>query len=68
MFDPSKSLEDNLLAFKAACENIDAECAKILFDNFDILKKRGPDRDARAIFNASVKKALDALPDQDEPA
>ena len=68
MFDPSKSLEDNLLAFKAACENIDAECAKILFDNFDILKKRGPDRDARAIFNASVKKALEALLDEEKSA
>ena len=68
MFDPSKSLEDNLLAFKAACENIDADCAKILFDNFEILKKRGPDRDARTIFNSRVKKALGALPDEEESA
>lgn len=69
MFDPSKSLDENLLAFKAACEEIDADCAKILFDNIDILKKYGPDRDARGTFNAIVKKALAALPaDEEEQA
>lgn len=66
MFDPSKSLDDNLLAFKAPCEEIDAECAKILFDNIEILRKHGPDRDARGTFNANVKKALGALPSDKE--
>jgi hypothetical protein len=68
VFDPSKSLDDNLLAFKAACEEIDADCAKILFDNLEILKKNGPDRDARGVFNANVKKALAALPDEEAQA
>ena len=68
MFDPSKSLEDNLLAFKAACEKIDLDCAKILFDNLDILKKHGADRQARFQFNARVKKAVGELPDDEADA
>ena len=66
MFDPSKSLEENLLAFKAACESIDAACSDILFDNLDILKEHGSDRDARSTFNARVKKAVEGLPDEEE--
>jgi hypothetical protein len=61
MFDAQKSFEDNLATFKAACEGIDADCAKILFDNIDILIKHGADRDARTLFNSRVKAALDAL-------
>ena len=63
MFDPSNSLEENLLIFRAACEMIDADCAKILFDNLDILKKHGADRQARSQFDARVKKSLEELPD-----
>ena len=63
MFDANKSFEDNLAVFRIECEKIDADCAKILFDNIDILKKRGADRDARGIFNVRVKQALEALPD-----
>lgn len=62
MFDAQKSFEENLAAFKAACEGIDADCAKILFDNIAILIKNGADRDARTLFNAKVKNALEALP------
>ncbi|WP_215764653.1 hypothetical protein [Gluconobacter sp. P1D12_c] len=66
MFDAQKSFEENLEAFKAACEGIDADCAKILFDNIAILIKHGADRDARTLFNKEVKKALDALPTKEE--
>lgn len=62
MFDAQESFEVNLAAFKAACEGIDADCAKILFDNIAILIKHGADRDARTQFNTSVNKALYALP------
>lgn len=68
MFDANKSLEENLAAFRAECEKIDADCAKILFDNIEILKKRGADRDARIVFNTGVKKALEALPDPEVKA
>lgn len=68
MFNSGKSLDDNLQEFKAACDGIDPECAKILFDYIEILKKNGPDRDARSIFNSRVKKALEALPDEDDQA
>lgn len=61
MFDAQKSFEDNLATFKAACEEIDADCAKVLFDNIDILIKNGADRDARTLFNSKVKAALDTL-------
>jgi hypothetical protein len=62
MFDANKSLDDNLATFRAECEKIDAECARILFDNIDMLKKYGAERDARSQFNAKVKTALEALP------
>ncbi|MGC6399487.1 hypothetical protein ACNI3Q_02780 [Sphingomonas sp. FW199] len=63
MFDANKSLDDNLAAFRAECEKLDADCAKILFDNIDVLRLKGADRDARSAFNAKVKAALEALPD-----
>lgn len=62
MLDAQRSFEDNLAAFKTACEGIDADCAKILFDNIGILIKHGADRDARTLFNSKVKAALDVLP------
>lgn len=62
MFDAQKSFDDNLAAFKTACEAIDPDCAKILFDNIGLLIKHGADRDARTLFNTEVKAALDALP------
>ena len=68
MFDANKSLEENLAAFRVECEKIDADCAKILFENIEILKKRGADRDARNVFNMSVKKAVEALPDSEVKA
>jgi hypothetical protein len=62
MFDASKSLDENLVAFRAACDAIDPECAQILFDNLAILRSSGADRTARQTFNAAVKSALEALP------
>lgn len=62
MFDAQKSFDENIAAFKKACEELDAECAKILFDNIEILIAHGADRDARTRFNAKVNAALDALP------
>jgi len=66
MFDAGKSFEDNLAAFKAACEAIDSDCAKILFDNIGILIKHGADRNARSEFNRKVKSALEALPQSEK--
>jgi len=62
MFDAHKSFEDNLAAFKTTCEALDADCAKILFDNISLLIEHGSDREARTVFNGKVKAALDALP------
>lgn len=65
MFDAQKSFEDNLTAFKTACEKIDADCAKILFDHIGLLIEHGADRDTRTMFNSKVKTALSALPLKD---
>lgn len=62
-FDSTKSLEENLEIFRAACEELDPDCAKILFDNLDKLQGSA-DRAARSAFNATVKAALEALPDE----
>jgi hypothetical protein len=62
-FDLTKSFEENLTTFRAAAVAIDAECAKILFDNLEKLQATGDARTARAAFNKAVKEALDALPD-----
>lgn len=61
MFDVQKSFDENLAAFRAACEALDPECAKILFDNIGILITHGAERDARSQFNTRVKAALDAM-------
>lgn len=67
MFDSNKSFDENLAAFLTEAAAIDAECAKILSDNIDILIANGPDRDARQVFNTKVKDALMASPDQAAP-
>jgi hypothetical protein len=63
MFSADKSFEDNLMAFRAKCDELDAECAKILFGHIDILREHGADRAARAIFNGKVSVAIQALAD-----
>ena len=69
-FDSNKSLEENLLIFREACKKLDEECTNILFDNIDKLQHTGDqikDRAARLAFNASVKTAVEALPDISAP-
>jgi len=63
MFDPDKSLDENLIAFRAACDAIDPDCAKILFDNLSTLRTAGAERNARQAFNGRIKLAVEALPD-----
>lgn len=65
VFDPAASFEDNLARFKAECEQLDAECAKILFDNLAALMPEGDaDRTRQSVqeFNQVVLAALRALP------
>jgi hypothetical protein len=67
-FDPQKSFDENVAAFKAHVEQLDPECAAILFSNLDTLTGDGnPDRarPRRTSFNTAVAAALDALPDED---
>lgn len=71
-FELSNSFEENLALFKASAEEIDAECAKILFDHLAVLNADGdanPTRATIAAFNQAVQQALDALinPDVDPP-
>lgn len=64
-FDPAASFDDNLARFKAECEGLDPECAKILFDNLATLMQEGDtDRTRQAVqeFNQAVLAALVALP------
>lgn len=65
-FDPALSFDDNLALFRSQVEQLDAECAQILFDNLALLTRQGDgSRDRQAIqeFNRAVLAALDALPD-----
>jgi hypothetical protein len=64
-FDPAASFDDNLPRFKAECEALDPDCAKILFDNLATLMPEGDtDRTRQALqeFNQAVLAALLALP------
>lgn len=63
-FDSNKTFQENLLIFRNACEAIDEECTKILFDNLETLTRSG-DRASRTAFNSSVKAAIEALPDSE---
>lgn len=66
-FDPTQSFEDNLQLFKTELEKLDADCAKILFDNIDILCREGDSTRLRSTtteFNRSVLQALATLPDK----
>lgn len=68
-FDPASSFSDNLTRFRAEAERIDADCARILFDNLVLLARDGDatrTRQAVQEFNRAVLAALDGLPE--EPA
>lgn len=65
-FDPALSFSDNLARFRAEAEGIDAECARILFDNLAVLMRDGDatrTRQAVQEFNRVVLAALDDLPE-----
>ena len=68
-FDTALSFSDNLTRFREEAERIDADCARILFDNLALLV-RGDDatrtRQAVQEFNQAVLAALDGL--SEEPA
>ena len=65
-FDLTKSVDDNLATFRTEAEALDADCAKILFDNLAKLQAHGDQRAARTDFNKAVMIALNALPDPPE--
>lgn len=65
-FDPALSFSDNLARFQAEAEHIDADCARILFDNLALLAREGDaarTRQAVQEFNQAVLAALDGLPE-----
>jgi hypothetical protein len=64
-FDPARSFDENVAAFKAHVAGFDPECAAILFDKLDLLLGDGDasrTRARRTDFNAVVIEALEALP------
>lgn len=70
-FELNDSFDDNLALFKPEVEAIDAECAKILFDNLILLSSEGdiaPSRAAIGEFHKAVLAALDELPEPPEEA
>ena len=70
-FDLNNSFDDNIALFKMEAEKIDPECAKILFDNLDLLDvDDGATSNRAAIgeFHRAVAAALDAMPKPTEDA
>jgi len=68
-FDQTLSLADNLTRFQEEAEQVDADCARILFDSLELLMRDGDAtriRQAVQEFNEAVLEALDDLPE--EPA
>lgn len=69
MFELANSFEDNLALFKAEAERIDPVCAKILFDNLEILCRENDGARERATiteFHREVLTALDLLAESEE--
>lgn len=63
-FKLENSFEENLALFKAEAEQIDPDCAKILFDNMHLLDTGGDTAPSRATigeFHKAVVAALDGL-------
>lgn len=63
-FKLENTFEDNLALFQAEAEQIDPECAKILFDNLHLLDSGGDTAPSRATigeFHKAVLAALDGL-------
>jgi hypothetical protein len=65
-FDPGLSFSDNLARFRTEAERIDADCARILFDNLELLAgdvDATRTRQAVQEFNRAILDALDGLPE-----
>lgn len=60
-FKLENTLQDNLALFRAEAEQIDAECAKILFDNLHLLESGGDSAPNRATISEFHKAVLAAL-------
>lgn len=68
-FDLALSFSDNLARFRTEVERVDADCARILFDNLALLVRDGDaihTRQSVQEFNKAVLAALDRL--QEGPA
>tara|TARA_R110002012_G_scaffold2902_14_gene13922 strand:+ start:50 stop:271 length:222 start_codon:yes stop_codon:yes gene_type:complete len=66
-FDQELSLADNLTRFREEAEQVDADCARILFDNLELLMRDGDatrTRHAVQEFNEAVLAALNDLPEE----
>lgn len=66
-FDQALSLADNLARFREEAERIDADCARILFENLELLMRDGDatrTRQAVQEFNQEVLAALNDLPEE----
>lgn len=66
-FKLENTLEDNLALFQAEAEQIDAECAKILFDNLHLLDSGVDSAPSRATISEFHKAVLAALSDLSKP-
>tara|TARA_R110000850_G_scaffold195231_2_gene321648 strand:- start:9968 stop:10183 length:216 start_codon:yes stop_codon:yes gene_type:complete len=65
-FDPTLSFSDNLARFRIEAERIDADCARILFENLNLLASEADatrTRQAVQGFHLAVLGALDGLPE-----
>ena len=65
-FDPALSFLDNLARFRVEAERIDADFARILFDNLALLARNGDmtsTRQAVQEFNQAVLTEIDDLPE-----
>jgi hypothetical protein len=68
-FDLNKTFDQNTAEFRKHLEGLDAECAKILFDNQATLLGDGNPARAQAnrvAFNEAVLEQLKALPPKTE--
>lgn len=68
MFKLESTFENNLALFRAEAEQIDAECAKILFDNLRLLDSGGDSAPSRATIGEFHKAVLAALNDLSKPS
>jgi len=68
IFKLENAFEGNLALFQAEAEQIDPECAKILFDNLHLLDSAGDSAPSRVAIGEFHKAILSALDDLSKPA